>query len=204
MYEYTNFTNLIQKNLRNFGDEFKAGELAFLSLAGKSENHLRDRLAFALHKRLKGGLLVSKEWKRHDIALLQLNNPDPHALFELKVFYTFDAVVPNKLKRLKSAIIKDRDKLTQHIKCQRRFILIFVVHPEREIPKHYFEVVAYAGRINKAYRNNGGAKKVKERCRKNIGKFFQKKDFKKVVFGELRAGSFAGIKDTVFYWLARV
>lgn len=204
MYEYT---NLISKILRNFGDEFKAGELAFLSLAGKSENHLRDRLAFVLQRKLKGGWLVSKEWKRHDIALLQLNNQDSHALFELKVFHTLEGVVPNKLngpKGLKSAVIKDKDKLVRHNKCEHCFVLVFIVHPEREIPKQYYGVIKYAKRINQAYSNNGGAKNVKKQCRKNIDEFFQKKISKEVIFGELPAGSFADIKVTVFYWLARV
>jgi len=65
----------VARGLKNLPSSFHAGEFAYLCLTSKSEAHLRDHLAFALQRQLselKGfrKFLVSREWHRHDIAIL--------------------------------------------------------------------------------------------------------------------------------------
>lgn len=82
--------NYIINSFTNFVQEFQTNELAYLSLTTKIELPFRDRLAYSLFKELDAkNIIVSREWKRTDLALLQ--NGLPSVLIELKAMYSFDA-----------------------------------------------------------------------------------------------------------------
>ena len=68
--------NFIIQALEETIKEFGKNELAFLALTTKIELPLRDRWAFVLDKKLlKTDFMVSREWKRTDIAITQNANP---------------------------------------------------------------------------------------------------------------------------------
>lgn len=79
------------ETLRTIGEDFQENELAYLALTGKVENPFRDRLAFKLHRNLSPEVVVAKEWRRVDIAILR--SEVPLALIELKAMYTFDPLI---------------------------------------------------------------------------------------------------------------
>src|SRR3989344_4463942 len=81
----------IKNSLRGIANKFGKNELAFLALTTKIELPFRDRWAYALYQKLnKVGLIVSREWRRVDMAILEKNKQV--ALIELKAMYTFDAL----------------------------------------------------------------------------------------------------------------
>ena len=79
------------KSLQQTSIEFGEDELAFLALTTKIELPLRDRWAYVLYRKLsRSNLIVSREWKRIDLAVLK--DKIPLALIQLKAMYTFNAV----------------------------------------------------------------------------------------------------------------
>ena len=68
---------------------FAPGELAYLALTSKIERPLQDRLAWLLHTRLPD-LVVSREWRATDIAILSAGAESPLVLLEAKAMYSFD------------------------------------------------------------------------------------------------------------------
>ena len=50
---------------------FEAGELAFLAATSKPELPIRDRVAWQLSRSLGADYVVSREWRRADIAVLK-------------------------------------------------------------------------------------------------------------------------------------
>lgn len=72
---------------------FALNELAHLALTSKAEGPIRDRLAFALRSQLAGdGLVVAREWRRIDIAVLR--GVHLVAVVELEMMHTFGAFKP--------------------------------------------------------------------------------------------------------------
>jgi len=68
---------------------FAPGELAYLALTSKIERPLQDRLAWLLHTR-PPALVVSREWRATDIAILSAGAESPLVLLEAKAMYSFD------------------------------------------------------------------------------------------------------------------
>ena len=65
----------LEKALSNVGRDFEEDQLAFLTLTSKPELQIRDALAWHLHRALPD-LIVSREWRRTDLAVLdRAGNP---------------------------------------------------------------------------------------------------------------------------------
>lgn len=89
---------LVLKSAKQLGDLFHKDELAYLALTQKAEHAVRDRLAFALHRNLQDfpSLLVCREWRRCDLAILEAtaDGSIPRLLLEAKALATTDIVRP--------------------------------------------------------------------------------------------------------------
>ena len=71
----------LEKALSNVGRNFEEDQLAFLTLTSKPELQIRDALAWRLHRAFPD-LIVSREWRRTDLAVLdRAGNPpwNPYA-----------------------------------------------------------------------------------------------------------------------------
>ena len=84
--------------------DIRPNDLAFLFASGKSEGFLRDQLGIALNQRifLSGLENVTREWKKHDLALM--NGIDPAVLIEGKSWICHDAYRKSKLLTDKKSI----------------------------------------------------------------------------------------------------
>ena len=84
--------------------DIRPDDLAFLFASGKSEGFLRDQLGIALNKRiaLSGQDNVTREWKKHDLALMNGNNPV--LLIEGKSWICHDSYRKSKLLTDKKSI----------------------------------------------------------------------------------------------------
>ena len=78
----------LEKALSNVGRDFEEDQLAFLALTSKPELQIRDALAWRLHRALPD-LIVSREWRRTDLAVLDRAG-NPLMLLEAKAMATFD------------------------------------------------------------------------------------------------------------------
>lgn len=192
----------IAQCLEHLPSSFRKDELAYLSLTSKSELHLRDHLAFDLHNKL-ADRLVCREWRDHGIAILPQRSEVADAIIEVKLFYTFDGVVPNKLYRMKVALGKDIDKMKGNGPNAERLALLFLVHPQALIPEALHEAVAYAERVNQDYRKNayGGPGKVLKTAKDNLEIFWEEVGAPWVTRGNYAAGVYQAIEVLIPYWL---
>ncbi len=193
----------IAQCLENLPSSFQKGELAYLSLTSKPEQHLRDKLAFDVQNKLTD-YLVCREWQRHDLAILSRGSDVADAIIEAKVFYTFDGVVPNKLRHVKEEIIADIDKMKRKESDTERMALLFLIHPQTLIPDTLHEVIAYAERINQAYRENGGPEKLLRTAMDNLEIFWKEVGTVWIRSGTYAAGVYQGVQALIPYWLAEV
>lgn len=176
-----------------------------MSLTGKPELHLRDKLAFDVQNKLTDRL-VCREWRRQDIAILPRGSDAADAIIEAKVFYTFDGVVPNKLRRMKEALSDDIGKMKRNGPNAERMTLLFLVHPQTLIPEALYEAIAYARRVNQVYRKNayGGPGKVLKTAKDNLETFWKGVGTRLVRSGDYAAGVYQGIEVLIPYWLVEV
>jgi hypothetical protein len=92
-------------------------DLAFYFASGKSEGLIRDHIATFMHKNLSlsGPEYVTREWKRHDLAIIF--EDEPLILIESKSWIYHDAYRKNKLLTDKNSILngalRDAKKLIE-------------------------------------------------------------------------------------------
>ena len=91
-----------------------ADHMAYLFATGKSELEIRNALALYLHRELDPSQHALREWKRHDLAVVD-SLGDPLLLIEGKVWAHTDVITPKKLsggdKSIKTALENDLKKL---------------------------------------------------------------------------------------------
>jgi hypothetical protein len=75
--------------------EIAPDDLAYLFATGKSELEIRNQIALYLHRNSQDNQIVTREWKRHDLAILE--HGKPKLLIEGKSWIHADAVSPKKM-----------------------------------------------------------------------------------------------------------
>lgn len=197
------FRAQVQKCLDDLPSSFHRGELAYLSLTAKSEQHLRDHLAFSLQRKLKG-YLVCREWRRHDLAILSKESDVPEAVIEAKVMYTFDALTGSRRNHLEKLLEGDIGKLNEKCPGSERMILLFLTHPQTSVPEEMREAIKFARGINGTYRRDGGAGRVLRMARQRVQAFWKRPDVKWVRDGTYAPGGYQGVGVLIPFWLAGV
>ncbi len=148
----------ITEGLERLG--FEPDELAYLALTSKPEFQVRDRLAWRLHQVLDGGLLVAREWRRCDLAILE--GDKPIALIEFKATHTSDVgwgaaagVGPRAAFALKhgattyfEALIRaDVRKARARDPDAAVYVIVILTHVSDPVPRALASVVKYAGQL---------------------------------------------------------
>ncbi len=191
----------IVESLANLDKEFHVDELAYLALTTKIEMPIRDRWAFLLYKNLVNeNLIVSREWKRTDLALLK--NQFPESLIELKAMYSFDAALdPIEVGGYIDAMAKDEIKATKlAVTGTEIYTVLLATHPE-QIPSNYTGIIKYNAYINKAIRKFGSANEVKSQAITAVNNKLSSKNI--ILSGELFAGCAFGVKTSILYWVVK-
>jgi hypothetical protein len=89
MHEPLVIADAMAATLSEAGSSFEANELAYLALTSKVELPIRDRVAWHLQLTLGDDYVVSREWRRADIAVLRQNVPlvqvEAKAMYECEV-----------------------------------------------------------------------------------------------------------------------
>jgi len=159
--ELDDLRTVLLEHLQDMPGRFEPDELAYLALTQKVELHFRDRLAWGLHKTLyPRGLVVSREWRRTDLAIL--GGGLPLALVEAKALYTFDVHVEVKRAEYLARVTADLAKAAALAPAADRYGLVLVTNVHGQIPAHLRErVVKYAHGINLAAKQLGSGDQVR-------------------------------------------
>lgn len=197
-----NLENIITSSIKQVADEFQKDELAFLALTTKIELPLRDRWAYLLYKKLKSeNFIVSREWKRMDLAILK--NEIPEALIQLKAMYTFNAALDaENINGYAKYTLDDEKKATRFAsKDTATYSVLLVTHPSAIISSKLSGIVKYHTGINKALRKFGCPKEVAVEAKRNINNKFKNRNV--TASGELPGGKAFGVGVSVMYWIIR-
>ena len=191
--------NIIIKSFKELDKAFEKNELAYLALTSKIELPIRDRWAYILYRNLiEDGVVVSREWKRTDIALLR--EQSPVALVELKAMYSFDALRPN-ISGFTNEMSKDEIKAKKLASSETEiYTVLLATHPE-EVRPEYTEVIKYDAGINKAIRKYGSADKVRMEAISAVDNDLTSRNV--VLFEELPGGEAFGVKTSVLCWVVK-
>ena len=96
-------------------EEIDPDDLAYLFATGKSELEIRNQIALHMHRNAQANQVVSREWNRHDLVVLE--NGRPRIVVEGKSWIHADAADPHKLTRGDKSILKglerDLEKLAE-------------------------------------------------------------------------------------------
>lgn len=200
---FVDFSAVVGEELARLDRLFGVGELAFLALTSKVELPVRDRLAFALHKRLPH-LLVAREWRRVDLAVLAQDGKTPEMLLEAKALYTFDLIGDDvwvdrypQMVRKDVAALRARTDLSQRTQL---LALVLATHPLSGAGPELREVAKYSGGVAKALAALGSADAVMKQADAAItASLPEASDL--VASGRLAGGAAYGIQVEIPYWL---
>jgi len=179
---------------------FTPGELAYLALTSKIERPLQDRLAWVLHTRLPG-LVVSREWRATDIAILSAGAQSPLVLLEAKAMYSFDVAWEHRAgatayPRLMRRDIAKARALDPHGAADV-YALALVTHPHGR-PPTLPGVIKYLDRINRAL-SAGSPEDLQLMSAATMRQALA--PLGQVQSGNLPGGTAFGVKVTIGYWL---
>lgn len=136
----------------NVGISFLREEISFLGLTSKIEIQLRDKLATSLYNEFKDRYIITREWKKCDLAILDRITQSPILLIELKSCYSCDLVKPSTLKEYVTEIEKDLEKSKKLSDINTEYYsILFVTKPKNRVPDHLLKVVKYSSAINRAF-----------------------------------------------------
>jgi hypothetical protein len=193
----------MQAELGELAARFAPNELAFLALTSKVELPIRDRLAFALSRRLKDSFLVAREWRSVDLAVLSRDVPQsPRMLLEVKSWYTFD-LVGRSVVRVVQMARKDRAKLLGLPglpSAAQLFVLVLATHPLSVIGPDLAQVAKYSAGISAGITRFGSADEVGRRGSDNLAP--ELSELGALHAGMLEAGEAYGVPIQIRYWLA--
>jgi hypothetical protein len=191
---------MLIEELDRLGEEFRPDELAYLALTSKAEGPLRDRLAFALHRRLWPTWVVAREHPaRTDLSVLAPDDGRPLALLEAKAFYTFDAANDEKCASYIDTIAADVAKAhAQALAKTDVFALALVTHP-LAVGKLPTGVMKYERGIAGAIRDHGTANAVRQIARRRLCEGLAK--LGPLSVGSLAAGEALGVEVEVLHFL---
>ncbi len=191
---------IINNSLKQTIKEFSKNELAFLALTTKIELPLRDRWAYVLFNKLsKTDFIVSREWKRTDIAIIRKGKPV--TLIEIKALYTFDAISSKGNYKKRICYLKDDEKKASRLafKDTEIYTVLFATHPLASVPRKLEGVIKYVPGINRAFIKHQNANSIKKIAVNKINEEFKGKNL--IAKGTLKAGSAFGIQTEVIYWI---
>lgn len=196
------FAAVLREELDQVHKLFQPDELAYLALTSKIELPVRDRLAFSLYRRLDD-LLIAREWKRVDLAVLAGDGETPEMLLEAKALYTFDLIgdeawtsrYPEKVTADLAALCARKD-LTERTQL---FALVLATHPTSQPSAQLKQVAKYSKGVGKAIGTHGDATAVLRHADEALRASLRHAGA--VYPGEIPGGTAYDVAVSVPYWL---
>ncbi|WP_286241155.1 hypothetical protein [Neptuniibacter halophilus] len=180
---------------------FQPDELAYLALTSKIELPIRDRWAYTVHQLLPNQYVVSREWKRVDLAVVQ--DRKPVALVELKAMYSYDAAMdPISISGFCDSLERDERKALKLAGDDASvFTVLLATHPRTSVPIEYEQVIKYRNLINRSFRTFGDAHAIEKAANEAVSARFNGKNV--IAAGKLPGGIAFDIEVDVLYWVMK-
>jgi len=159
-------------------DLIESDDMAYLFATGKSELEIRNALALYLHRNLEPSQHALREWKRHDLAVLD-SSGQPMLIIEGKVWSHTDVLTPKKLlvgeKSIKTALENDIQKLADskkkypNVRCFITIILFSIDVTGSTADLKLSEIVKYEALHRRGMKKYKTLDKLKDEGMQKLG-----------------------------------
>ena len=170
----------------------------WVTATGKPELFVRDHFGAIIAEK-NPDLIVSREWNKHDLALLDVN-ADVQVLIEGKHLYDFDLHSESIRARYRDSLLQDLEKMKKGVES-RNYVSLLMTSIRTPIPNLLARVTKYSPGINDALKKYGS-----DLMEKSV---FEARDFL-AEFGEimmeteLAKGQSLGLDIHLWMWLVKV
>ncbi len=170
----------------------------WVTATGKPELFVRDHFGAIIAEK-NPDLIVSREWNKHDLALLDVN-ADVQVLIEGKHLYDFDLHSKSIRARYRDSLLQDLEKMKKGVES-RNYVSLLMTSIRTPIPNSLVRVTKYSRGINKALKKYGS-----DLMEKSV---FEARDFlaefgEIVIETELAKGQSLGLDIHLWMWLVKV
>ncbi len=188
-------------------DRISPDDAAYLFATGKSELEIRNALAIHLHHNLAPGQIAIREWKRHDLVILN-STLEPLVILEGKVWSHTDVITRQKLmngsKSIRAELENDIAKLadaTDTYAGMAGFITIVLFSidvDESDSLAEYRDVVKYASLHRRGVKSKNGLENLMHDARGKLNELLI--NYGESIYLPLWTGSFHGmtVKSEIF------
>jgi len=183
------------------GELIDSDDMAYLFATGKSELEIRNALALYLHRNLEPSQHALREWKRHDLAVLD-SSGQPMVIIEGKVWSHMDVLTPKKLlvgeKSIKTALENDIQKLVDskkkypNVRCFITIILFSIDVTTSSADLQTSEIVKYEPLHRRGMKKYKTLSQLKSAGREKLGDFLD--DYGQTMFLPMWRGSYHGME----------
>jgi hypothetical protein len=182
-------------------------DLAYLFATGKSELEIRNQIALHMHRNSRAHQVVSREWNRHDLAVLEYGSP--RIVVEGKSWIHADAADPHKLTRGGKSILRGLERDLEKLAETRAkntdvstFItmVLFTIDLEGCSARQLKEAqIKYAGTHLRGIKNHADAEELAGRGRGALSQFLH--EYGIVKRHPLNVGQYLGFKVEADFFL---
>ena len=170
----------------------------WVTATGKPELFVRDHFGAIIAEK-NPDLIVSREWNKHDLALLDMN-ADVQVLIEGKHLYDFDLHSKSIRARYRDSLLQDLEKMKKGVES-RNYVSLLMTSIRTPIPNSLVRVTKYSRGINKALKKYGS-----DLMEKSV---FEVRDFlaefgEIMIETELAKGQSLGLDIHLWMWLVKV
>ena len=170
----------------------------WVTATGKPELFVRDHFGAIIAEK-NPDLIVSREWNKHDLALLDMN-ADVQVLIEGKHLYDFDLHSKSIRARYRDSLLQDLEKMKKGVES-RNYVSLLMTSIRTPIPNSLVRVTKYSRGINKALKKYGS-----DLMEKSV---FEARDFltefgEIMIETELVKGQSLGLEIHLWMWLVKV
>ena len=194
-----NYTKVIIDAIEIMKQRFSNDSTAlWVTATGKPELFVRDHFGAIIADK-NPDLIVSREWNKHDLALLD-ENAEVQVLIEGKHLYDFDLHSKSIRGRYQDSLHKDLEKMKKGVESQN-YVSLLMTSIRTPIPNSLARVTKYSPGINKALKKHGSdlmEKSVIE-ARDFLAEFGEI-----MIETELIRGQSLGLDIHLWMWLVKV
>ena len=170
----------------------------WVTATGKPELFVRDHFGAIIAEK-NPDLIVSREWNKHDLALLDMN-ADVQVLIEGKHLYDFDLHSKSIRARYRDSLLQDLEKMKKGVES-RNYVSLLMTSIRTPIPNSLARVTKYSPGINEALKKYGS-----DLMEKSV---FEARDFltefgEIMIETELVKGQSLGLDIHLWMWLVKV
>ena len=183
------------------GELINHEDMAYLFATGKSELEIRNALALYLHRNLEPSQHALREWKRHDLAVLD-SSGQPMVIIEGKVWSHTDVLTPKKLlvgeKSIKTALEDDIQKLADSrkkypsVRCFITIVLFSIDVTTSSADLQTSEIVKYEPLHRRGMKKYKTLGQLKSAGREKLGDFLD--DYGQTMFLPMWSGLYHGME----------